>query len=162
MSPIVENQQFCAGEGAQESPIARVAMADGKVGEKPGQARVRHRHVFPAGLVPARAGEPALARTAGSRDAQIATPGDPVAGTAPARSLMIDVLDGGGMAQRLILVPCAQVLPPEVDARQGRSGRWRCHQPPPPNPVSCANAHHDFERGNRQNTPLCRAFLDPA
>lgn len=85
----------------------------------------------------------------------------------------------------MIIAASAQLLPPEVDARQRRSGRLRregqkravwggvlvlkdadrrgaASSVATPNPVSYANAHHDFERENRQHTPLCRAFLDPA
>ena len=56
------------------------AMGDRQIGEEPGHAGVENRHVFPAGLVPERAGEPAFAQTAGPGDEQIAAFGDPVAG----------------------------------------------------------------------------------
>src|SRR5450631_1547119 len=82
-------------------------MGDRQIGEEPGHARVENRQVFPAGLVPERAGEPAFAQTAGPGDEQIATFGDPVAGgefeeqsaVEPAWVLVIDIFDGGGMTQ---------------------------------------------------------------
>ena len=37
---------------SQETPIARVTVGDGEVGELPGQARVQHRQVFRYGLWP--------------------------------------------------------------------------------------------------------------
>jgi len=72
-----------------------------------GMRGVENRHVFPAGLVPERAGEPAFAQTAGPGDEQIAAFGDPVAGgefeeqstVEPAWVLVIDIFDGGGMTQ---------------------------------------------------------------
>ena len=35
-SPIIEYEQFDAGEGAEEPGIARIAMRDGQVSEEPG------------------------------------------------------------------------------------------------------------------------------
>ncbi len=43
-------------------------MGDRQIGEVPGHAGVENRHVFPAGLVPERAGEPAFAKTTQAND----------------------------------------------------------------------------------------------
>src|SRR5665213_1006483 len=117
---ILDDQQFCTREGAQQPAIAHVAMGDGEVGEEPGHARVENRYVFPAGLLPKRAGEPALAQTRGPRDEQIAALGNPVAGAEfekqgavePARALIIDVLDAGCMAQARDPRACFELLLP--------------------------------------------------
>jgi hypothetical protein len=45
-------------EGSQETAIVRVAVGDS--GEQPGHASVKHRQVFPAGLLTQSAGEPAF------------------------------------------------------------------------------------------------------
>ena len=82
-------------------------MRDRQIGEEPGNAGVEDGHVFPASLVPERAGEPTFAQAGGPGYEQIAALGDPVAGgefeeqgaIKPARTLIIDVLDTGGMTQ---------------------------------------------------------------
>jgi len=106
-SPIIENEQFDARQGAQEPGVARVAVRDGEIGEQPGNAGVENGDVFSARLVAERAGEPTLAQPAGAGYEQIAALGDPVAGgeleeqgaIEPARALIVDVLDAGGMTQ---------------------------------------------------------------
>src|SRR5271154_1286103 len=106
-APIIENQQLDARQGAQEPGVARVAVSDGEIGEEPGHAGVENGHVLSARLMAEGAGEPALAQATGPGDQQVAALGDPVAGgeleeqraVEPARTLIVDVLDAGGMAQ---------------------------------------------------------------
>ena len=93
-------------------------MRDGQVGEQPGHSCVEDRHVFSASLVAERAGEPALAQTAGPGDEQIAALGDPITGrefeeqraVEPTRRLIVDVLDAGGMTQLGDPRPCFKLL----------------------------------------------------
>ena len=106
-SPIVEDEQFDARQGAQEPGVARIAMGDGQIGEEPGHAGVENGDVFSASLVAERAGEPTFAQAGRPGHEQIAALGDPVAGgeleeqgaVEPARTLIVDVLDAGGMTQ---------------------------------------------------------------
>ena len=82
-------------------------MGDGQVGEQPGHAGVENGDVFSARLVAERASEPTFAQAARPGHEQIAALGDPVAGgeleeegaVEPARVLIVDVLDAGGMTQ---------------------------------------------------------------
>jgi hypothetical protein len=82
-------------------------VGDGEIGEEPGHTGVGNAEVLSTGLVAERAGELALAQAARPRQQQIAALGDPVAGgeleeeraVEPARTLIVDVLDAGGMAQ---------------------------------------------------------------
>ncbi len=79
-SPIIQDEQFDAGERSQQPGVARIAMRDGEVGEETGNAGVENGQVFPASFVAERAGEPTLAETGCPRDDEIAALGDPVAG----------------------------------------------------------------------------------
>jgi hypothetical protein len=105
--PIVEYQQFDASDGAQEPGVTRIAMCDRQIGEEPGDAGVENGHVFSASLVPERARQPTFAQAACPGYEQIAALGDPVAGgefekqgaIEPARDLIVDVFDAGGMTQ---------------------------------------------------------------
>ncbi len=105
--PIVQDEQFGAGDRAQKARVTGIAMGDREIGEEPGNAGVKDGDIFPASLVSERASEPALAQAAGAGDEQIAPLGDPIAGgeleeqrpVEPARDLVIDILDAGVMAQ---------------------------------------------------------------
>src|SRR6202041_1835883 len=99
-SPIIEYQQFDAGERSQQSGVARVAVRDSQVGEQPGNAGVEDGYVFSTGLVAERARQPTLAQAACARYEEIAALGDPIAGrefeeqcaVETARRLIVDVL----------------------------------------------------------------------
>src|ERR1700723_1414106 len=67
-SPIVQYQQFDAGERSQQSGVARVAVRDGQVGEQPGNAGVEDGYVFSTRLVAERARQPTLAQAAQAND----------------------------------------------------------------------------------------------
>src|SRR5271157_1720033 len=106
-SPVVQDEQFDARQGAQEPGVARIPMGDGQIGEEPGGAGVENGHVFSARLLAEGAGEPALAQAARPGHEQIATLGDPVTSgeleeeraVEPAGALIVDVLDAGRMTQ---------------------------------------------------------------
>jgi hypothetical protein len=55
-SPVVQDEQFNACEGPQETGVARIPMGDGEIGEEPGGAGVEDGHVFSTRLVAERAG----------------------------------------------------------------------------------------------------------
>jgi hypothetical protein len=70
-SPIIQDEQFYAGERSQQPGVARIAMRDGEVREETGNAGVENGQVFPASFVAERAGEPTLAETGCPRDDEI-------------------------------------------------------------------------------------------
>src|ERR1700739_2655846 len=117
-SPIIQYQQFDAGQGSQQSGVARVAVRDGQVGEQPGNAGVEDGYVFSTRLVAERARQPTLAQAARPGHEEIAPLGDPINGRAldeqsaveAAGCLIIDVLDAGGMAQLGGPGPCFKLL----------------------------------------------------
>jgi hypothetical protein len=65
-SPVVEDQQFYAGEGSQQPGVAWIAMRDGEVGEEAGNASVKDGDVLPARLVPESGRQPTFADAARS------------------------------------------------------------------------------------------------
>src|SRR5271170_2295274 len=71
-TPVIEDEQLDARQGAQEPGVARVAVSDGEIGEEPGHAGVENGHVLSARLVADGAGEPALAQATGPGDQQVA------------------------------------------------------------------------------------------
>jgi len=117
-SPIVQYQQFDAGERSQQSGVARVAVRDSQVGEQPGNAGVENGYVFSARLVAERASQPTLAQAGRPRHEEIAALGDPIAGreleeqraVEAARCLIIDVLDAGGVPELGDPGPCFKLL----------------------------------------------------
>ena len=105
--PIIQYQQFDAGERSQQSGVARVAVRDGQVGEQPGNASVENGYVFSTRLVAERTRQPTLAQAARPRYEEIAPLGDPITGreleeqraVEAAGLLIVDVLDAGGVMQ---------------------------------------------------------------
>lgn len=105
--PVVEDQQFGAGDRAQQPAVTSVAMSDREVGKEPRHAVIEDRDVLPASFLAERAGEPALAEPARPGDQQIAALSEPVAGgefekeraVEPALALVIHVFDAGRMTQ---------------------------------------------------------------
>jgi len=105
--PVVEDEQLHAAERALDAGIATVAAGERKVGEELGNALVEHRTIVAAGFVAERRGEPALADAGRSAQDQVVVRIDP--GTLgelleqraveAARCTIVDVLDGGLMAQ---------------------------------------------------------------
>jgi len=95
-------------------------MSDGEVGEQSGNAGVEDGDVFSTRLVAERASQPTLAQAARAGHEQIASLGDPIArrefeeqrAVEPARRLMIDVLDAGGVTQLGDAGPCFKLLLP--------------------------------------------------
>ena len=105
--PVVEDEQIDAGELAQDLGVAAIGAREGEGCEEARDALIGDREIFPAGLMPERAGEPALADAARAGDQQIMFGTDPVAAgeleekgaIEAARGAVIDVLDGGRLAQ---------------------------------------------------------------
>jgi hypothetical protein len=50
-SPVIQDEQFDARQGAQEPGVASLPMGDGEIGEEPGGAGVENGEVFSARLV---------------------------------------------------------------------------------------------------------------
>ena len=94
-------------EGAQELLVMSVASGDGEFLEEPGDAEVEDAVAVAAGLVAERAGEVALAGAGGSGDDDVVALAYPVACgqgqheglVESARVAVVDVLDGGGLAE---------------------------------------------------------------
>ena len=115
-TPIVEDQQLDAAEGAHQAGIAAIAARQREIAEHPRDALVEHRAVVAARLVAERAGEPAFADAGGPFDDQVLRLVDPAAGdqcleqgaVETAGGAIIDVLDGGLMAQPGKAQPAAQ------------------------------------------------------
>ncbi len=57
-SPVVEDEEVCLGEGAEQAGVAAIGASQLQFGEHPGEAFVEHREVVAAGFVAERAGEP--------------------------------------------------------------------------------------------------------
>jgi len=106
-APVVEDEQFDAGERAQEAGVAARAVGDGEIGEEPGSAGVENGDVLSASLLAEGAGEPTFAETGGPGNQNIAAFLDPAAGSEleeqgaveAAGVLLIDVLDVRAVAQ---------------------------------------------------------------
>ena len=67
-SPIVDDDEVCAQQGAQHAFVAAGGSGDGQFLEEPRGAEVAHGEASSAGLVAKGAGEVALAHTGGSGD----------------------------------------------------------------------------------------------
>src|SRR5271157_5698183 len=127
-SPVVQDEQFDARQGAQESGVARIPMGDGQIGEEPGHACVENGHVFSARLVAERAGEPALAQAARPGQEQIAALGDPVASGELEEERAVE-------PARIIIVTPGR-FSSRAWAAQSGSTRRRCPVAIPPRPKS--------------------------
>ena len=57
-SPIVEDEEVCLGEGAEQAGVAAIGASQLQFGEHPGEAFVEHGIVVAAGFLTERAGEP--------------------------------------------------------------------------------------------------------
>src|SRR5579863_3687465 len=118
--PIVEDQKIGAPERAQQTWMASIAASECEIGEQLGEALVEHQAVVAAGLVPQCGGEPALADAGRTQDEEIGVLLDPFAfgeffeqgAIKPARTAVVDVLDGGLLAQFGVTQPRCQ--PPVV------------------------------------------------
>ena len=106
-SPIIQDEQFDARQGAQEPGVARIPMGDGEIGEEVLGRGCRGRAGFlgtPCGRARRRASS-CPGRSPGHE--QIAAFGDPVASgeleeqraVESARALIVDVLDAGWVTQ---------------------------------------------------------------
>jgi len=76
--PIVENQEFDAGDGGQRPGLASGNAGDRQVVEQPRQTLVEHRHAVAGGLIAECAGDPAFpdAGRPGDQDVEVlANPG---------------------------------------------------------------------------------------
>lgn len=78
-SPVVQDEQFGAGEAFEPAGDAAVAARDSEFVEQAGEADVEDRAVVTAGLVADGAGEPTLAASCWTADRQIVVRVDPLA-----------------------------------------------------------------------------------
>ena len=106
-TPVVEDKELDAAEGAHEAGITAIAFAEGQIAEQPWDALVEHGAVVAAGLVAKGAGQPALADPGRPFDDQVLRLLDPSptrerleeGAVEPACRAVIDVLDRSLMAQ---------------------------------------------------------------
>ncbi len=117
-TPIVENEELDAAEAAHDAGIAAVAAGEREFGEQLGDALIEDRAVVAAGLVAERASKPTFADAGRAAEDQIVVRVDPVAGDElleqraieTARGAVIDILDGGLLAQPGIAQPGGEPL----------------------------------------------------
>src|SRR5262249_8873671 len=106
-APVVEGEELDAGKAAQDAGIAAVAAGERELGEEFGDALVENRAVITTSFVTKRTGKPTFADPSGPAQDQIVVGIDPLAigefvkqrAVEAARGSVIDVLDGGLLAQ---------------------------------------------------------------
>ena len=106
-APVVEDEEFDAGDGLEQASMAAVAACQRQRIEQPRHAMIEHRAIVSAGLVRQRASDPTFADAGRADDDQVLMLIDPVAGgelgeqrlVEPARRLHIDVLDDGVLSK---------------------------------------------------------------
>ena len=121
-TPIVEDEELGAGEGAHDAGVAPVAARQREIGEQLGDALIQNRAVVAAGLVAERTGKPAFADARRPAQDQIVGRIDPLAAgefveqrpIETAMNSVIDVLDDGIVAQSGIAQPSRETLVPAM------------------------------------------------
>jgi hypothetical protein len=106
-TPVIKDEQLHAAERPQQTSIAAVATRESKIGEEFGHALVVDGTIVATGLVAERASEPAFADAGRAAQDQVLVGVDPAAlgefleqrPIKPAGGAVIDILDGGLMAQ---------------------------------------------------------------
>jgi len=117
-APIIEDEKLDAVEAAHDAGIAAVAVGQREIGEELGHALIEDRAVVAAGLVAEGTGKPTFADAGWPAQDQIVVRVDPLAAgelleqcaIEAARGPVIDVLDGGVVAQSGIAQPGGQAF----------------------------------------------------
>jgi hypothetical protein len=102
--PSVEDEELDAGKAAQDAGIAAIAAGELELGEQLGDTLVENRAVITTSFVTERTGKPTFADPGGPTQDQIVMRQSPLASlwnsaVEAARGSVIDVLDGGLLAQ---------------------------------------------------------------